>query len=76
MRRVVCFYWGCLKEAVTGSLSLANAWAWLAGPVLFWLALKWWGYTLHHPSELDLSSILLPLGLLAAARFLSSLCVS
>jgi hypothetical protein len=66
MRRAISFYWECFKEAFTGSFSLANTWFGLWGPVLVWLLLKWWGYTMTLPEHLDAYAILVVLAFLGS----------
>jgi hypothetical protein len=47
MRRFFCYWYGCLKTAVSDNTAFANDWQWLFGvPILaalLWIANRWFG---------------------------------
>src|SRR6266478_4527973 len=66
MGRALCFYRNCLKEAFSGSFTVANAWSGLWGPVLVWTYFWWRGRTMTLPEHLDSYALLVLLAFLGS----------
>jgi hypothetical protein len=47
MRKLACFWWWCLRDAVKGSCAFANDWQWFVGfpaaAVVVWVLNRWLG---------------------------------
>lgn len=54
MFKQIAFWWECLKDAVRGTLALANAWSWLVGvAIVASVGYFGWGLILQIPTSLQ-----------------------
>jgi hypothetical protein len=53
MRRIFKFYWLCLREALRGSFSIANAWQGIWGILLLWAFGYWREFPVTIPDKVD-----------------------